>query len=294
MKKKISFLILFITLQQYSLAGLKDIFKKREKMTDLSQVIHKKVDRGEQMEMAKDYSYDVFKDEMAKSIQALDAEMFKKNTLKSLHGRNPNDPNIKFLKVMNAEEFKSKMIRGQDNFDADRFILAVSEERKKYGMESLTDGRFKPNDEEEPEEPKQLPVPNYGFEPKVKIDLKQVKSKLNDDQFLITQYSSIEYPGSGIYIKHFEQGKYNCIVCDKNLFTSADKYKSKKGYAAFNSAIGDIFEIDLDGTNTSAKCENCGSNIGDVVRDDPGSVTGKTYLVNSNSIIFESGYEFIP
>ena len=272
-----------------------DVDSPRSILNDLGQTTEKgKISHEEHLELNKkrDEQFEKVKDNMAKQIQGLDSRWLKDDTLKSMRGRNPSDPAIKDIERMDPENFKEELIKSLEKFDADTFLKGVDKERQTMGLNSLVHPAQKGKTEDIEAKIPQQKVPNYGFEPKIKINLEEVKKRLTDQQLLITQYSSSEYPGTGKYMYHFEKGKYKCIVCDENLFTSATKYISKKGYAAFNAKLGDIVELEY-GTNTSARCENCGSNIGDVVRDDPDSVTGKSYLVNSDSVVFESGYEFI-
>lgn len=236
---------------------------------------------------ANEQDFDNFRNEMEKSIQSLDAEWLKKDTLKSLRSRNPNDQSIAIVERMEAEVFKEEMIKGLSRFDSETFVKAVEGEREKYGLDkqnAIAD--FKS------EEPVEIIQPNYGFEPRQRFDPAELRARLNETQYLITQFSSSEYPNTGDYVDHWEKGVYNCVICDKNLFSSEHKIESLKGYATFHDTIGDIKEQEY-GTNVVAKCENCGSNLGDIITGDRGNTSSDySYVINSASLNFKA-FEFI-
>ena len=233
--------------------------------------------------------YYEYKKIIQKEIEDLDAEYIKKDTIKMMYNSNPDDPMLEAMGKTDPEQFKLNLVQGFKAMNPMQFDEQAKKRQQKYeGLDNSENVDFGTG-----QVPEQL-YQNYGFEPKMKVDMNFIKKKLTEKQYVVTQFSSSEHPGSGKYIDHFEKGKYNCIVCDENLFSSVHKYKTKKGFAAFHSTIGDLYEQNLEfGKIITAKCENCGSYLGDIVRNDPESKTGKSYLINSSSVIFESGIKLI-
>ena len=145
----------------------------------------------------------------------------------------------------------------------------------------------------------ELPPWDIGFEPKVKYDRKMLKKKLEVHQYQMSQFDTIEAKTTGIYDKHFEPGKYHCIVCNQPLFKSEDKYDVNWGQATFKDTIGELWEKEqhtfyvsqitfpAEIERTRVKCLNCGANMGHVqFVDDPESDTGRRYTINSASLNF--------
>merc|ERR1711879_184142 len=71
------------------------------------------------------------------------------------------------------------------------------------------------------------------FKPAVKFTEAELRSRLAPEQYHITQEQGTEYPGTGIYNKFYEEGRYDCVVCGVNLFSSDHKYNSGCGWPAF-------------------------------------------------------------
>lgn len=44
------------------------------------------------------------------------------------------------------------------------------------------------------------------------------KSKLSAEQYRVLREKGTEYPGTGEYNKHFEEGVYKCAGCGKELY----------------------------------------------------------------------------
>ena len=58
-------------------------------------------------------------------------------------------------------------------------------------------------------------------------------NKLTDDEYKILREKGTEYPFSGKYNIHFEDGTYKCKGCDEDLFESTSKFKSDCGWPSF-------------------------------------------------------------
>ena len=136
------------------------------------------------------------------------------------------------------------------------------------------------------------------FEPNMQYSNEVLYQKLNAEQFFITQHGLDEKPQHGIYYDNWENGTYNCIVCDFNLFKSEHKVDAPNGLATFHTANTkhviktdkqmEIFsrQLNVEQTKTQTKCQNCGSHIGWVFEVDTRTETGLKYVANSASMIF--------
>lgn len=117
------------------------------------------------------------------------------------------------------------------------------------------------------------------------------KAQLSSEEYYILRQKGTEYPGTGKYNLHFEDGTYKCKACGAKLFESDSKFKSSCGWPSFDDAIEGTVEYVQDNTHgivrTEILCANCGGHLGHVFDDGP-TETGKRYCVNSASVDFES------
>ncbi|MFI2742240.1 peptide-methionine (R)-S-oxide reductase MsrB [Zhouia sp. PK063] len=117
------------------------------------------------------------------------------------------------------------------------------------------------------------------------------KNQLSEEEYRILRQKGTEYPHTGKYNLHFENGTYNCKACNTPLFKSDQKFESGCGWPSFDDAIESAIEYKRDTTHgmlrTEILCANCGSHLGHVFDDGPTS-TGLRYCVNSVSIDFDN------
>lgn len=117
------------------------------------------------------------------------------------------------------------------------------------------------------------------------------KKVLSDDVFEITRNQGTEYPFSGEYNQHFEDGMYMCVCCDHELFDSNAKFNSGCGWPSYSSPVDKSSLIELEDNShgmirTEVKCSVCDAHLGHVFEDGP-APNGLRYCINSLSVIFK-------
>ena len=78
---------------------------------------------------------------------------------------------------------------------------------------------------------------NKPIDYKVTKTDKEWKEVLNDEEYKILREKGTEYPHTGEYNLHFEEGVYNCKGCKTPLFNSDQKFNSDCGWPSFDDAI---------------------------------------------------------
>ena len=115
------------------------------------------------------------------------------------------------------------------------------------------------------------------------------KELLTADEFRILREKGTEYPFTGKYNDHNENGVYKCKACGQDLYESASKFDSGCGWPSYDASVEGSIEYIKDTTHgmirTEIVCSNCGSHQGHVFDDGP-TATGKRYCVNAASIDF--------
>lgn len=118
----------------------------------------------------------------------------------------------------------------------------------------------------------------------------QWKQELGEEKFKILRQKGTEFPHSGEYNLHFENGTYVCAACQEPLFKSDAKFNAHCGWPSFDESIPGKVEYIKDHTHgmirTEILCANCGGHLGHVFDDGP-TKTGIRYCVNSLSIDFK-------
>ena len=112
-----------------------------------------------------------------------------------------------------------------------------------------------------------------------------LKERLSDMAFHCTQESGTEPAFTGIYTDEKTQGTYKCIVCEVDLFHSAEKYDSGSGWPSFWNPI-DEKSVDTKIDNSygmqriEVTCASCSAHLGHVIPDGP-QPTGQRFCINS-------------
>lgn len=118
------------------------------------------------------------------------------------------------------------------------------------------------------------------------------KENLSELEFHVLRNKGTEAPHTGTYTDFDEKGFYFCKGCDKELFTSENKFASSCGWPSFDNEsdsanIEQIQDNSLGMLRIEIVCSNCGSHLGHIFDDGP-TETGIRYCVNSASIKYKS------
>ncbi|MCQ9209855.1 peptide-methionine (R)-S-oxide reductase MsrB [Granulicatella seriolae] len=134
-----------------------------------------------------------------------------------------------------------------------------------------------------------------------------LKARLSDIQFQVTQNAATERPFSGEYDDFYQDGIYVDIVSGEPLFSSKDKFDAGCGWPSFSKPIQEeevkeLVDRSFGMKRTEVRSATADSHLGHVFDDGPKESGGLRYCINSAALRFvpkdeleAQGYgEFLP
>ncbi|MHA6260787.1 peptide-methionine (R)-S-oxide reductase MsrB [Sporosarcina sp. CAU 1771] len=119
----------------------------------------------------------------------------------------------------------------------------------------------------------------------------ELKAKLTDNQFEVTQANGTETPYSNEYWDTYEPGIYVDVATGEPLFSSSDKYDSKCGWPSFTHPIDPAVIVEHEDKSfnmvrVEVRSRSGNSHLGHVFEDGPTDRGGLRYCINSAAIDF--------
>ena len=118
-----------------------------------------------------------------------------------------------------------------------------------------------------------------------------LKTRLTDMQYRVTQHSATEPPFRNEFWDNHTNGIYVDIVSGKPLFSSLDKFDSGCGWPSFSKPLQDQEVVEKDDNSLlmhriEVRSKTADSHLGHVFNDGPADKGGLRYCINSASLKF--------
>ena len=119
----------------------------------------------------------------------------------------------------------------------------------------------------------------------------ELRERIGELAFEVTQNAATEYAFTGEYDDFFEEGIYVDIVSGEPLFLSTDKYNSGCGWPAFTKpvepdALTEKKDLSHFMVRTEVRSAGADSHLGHVFPDGPADRGGLRYCINSAALRF--------
>jgi peptide methionine sulfoxide reductase msrA/msrB len=118
----------------------------------------------------------------------------------------------------------------------------------------------------------------------------ELKKKLTDEQFRVTQKCGTEPPFRNAYWNNHDDGIYVDVVSGEPLFSSLDKFDSGTGWPSFTRPLEPNIVAKEDReygmVRTEVRSKHADSHLGHVFDDGPRDKGGLRYCINSASLRF--------
>lgn len=119
----------------------------------------------------------------------------------------------------------------------------------------------------------------------------ELRQRIGDLAYEVTQNAATERAFTGEYDEHFEKGIYVDIVSGQPLFSSTDKYDSGCGWPAFTKPIEEQKvtnhkDLSYGMRRIEVRSQEADSHLGHVFNDGPIDTGGLRYCINSAALRF--------